>query len=655
MEETLRATLKDAAFGAAVGCGGRVAANCAGAVVDLLRAKKSRLAPASVAALLSANDVRGWAAFLAALKASHGLVLRWLPPSAADGDGAPPSAPAGATSSPRAFAAQYRHWIAGGAAGLCLSLAPASYRRSVTLFTLMRALEAQSAMCQAQGLFPTFGDQGDIVSMMLASGIIIFAFIAAPHLHGGSYNRFLLGQMGVSKEVYVAIGQMLRGEPLSLVELNAHRAALGRAPISDALLHTRRADAFDDVLYDGTPLWRWAASYMYRGIFVRALPVYAPIALFTLARVALKRARRRVAAQKAARTAAATLRRSAAAAASAPPPPPALLREKWSNATPFAQRDRALTTHAERDDSPAGTPASASASAGSTGAGTPRLSGDESGAQFRAGGAATPKRGARRELLLVPPSDATASAARLDAGATLGARGGADAVAKRAPPPSWVAVFTRLGRDLMLSSTFLAGYCCLAIGMFGVMNRAGLTSRGDVLGRANARWNGFAAGAFGGAVVAVEHKARRILLALYVGQKAVDVLLRAVAEQAAKPAGENFKVRRRARRRAGRAAAAAPSLRRAPPSRLTRTSFLRLPVAPCAGRSAPPHSRNARRRCGVGSSAFSPSALSSSSPSARSCTRTTATRRSPATASCAARSCGSSAPLQGQRREGGGA
>ena len=79
--------------------------------------------------------------------------------------------------------------------------------------------------------------------------------------------------------------------------------------------------------------------------------------------------------------------------------------------------------------------------------------------------------------------------------------------------------------------------------MFGVMNRVGLTSRGDALGRVNARWNGFGAGMLGGAAVAIEHKARRILLALYVGQKAVDVLLRAVAEQASKPAGENFKVR----------------------------------------------------------------------------------------------------------------
>ena len=608
MVETLRAALQDAVFGATVGCGGRVAANCAGAAIGLLRAKKSRRSapPNAVLTLLSANDVLGWAAFLAALKASHGLALRWLPPSAAIKNEVPSSAPAGAriwARTPTALAAQYRHWIAGGAAGLCLSLAPASYRRSVTLFTLMRALEAQSAMCQLHGVFPTFGGHGDIVSMMLASGIIIFTFIAAPHLHGGSYNRFLLGQMGVSKEVYVAIGQMLRGNPLSLVELNGHRAARGRAPIRDALLHTRSADAFDDVLYDGTPMWRWAALYMYRGIFVRALPVYAPIAIFTLARVVLKRARRHVAATKAAADTASRCSSASAALPSPPPPPPALLREKWSNATPFAQRDRTLSTHDERDDSPAGTPLTPPESAGST-AGTPSF-GEFRGAQ-RLGGAAAPELSAalsaRRELLLAPPPrNAATCAARSDMGvvrksdvnthlgADAGTGGVAGAVATRAPPPSWLAVFTRLGRDLMLSSTFLAGYCCLAIGeffsskgnvhrhitfcefcsqcdslrsspehifslspdlpaihaigMFGVMNRVGLTSRGDALGRVNARWNGFGAGMFGGAAVAIEHKARRILLALYVGQKAVDVLLRAVAEQASKPAGENFKVR----------------------------------------------------------------------------------------------------------------
>ena len=477
--------INDAVFGAKVGFGGRFAANIVGALVELLKKPSSRRRRRTktttaqqhpLIALLIGNDALGWAAFFAALKTTHGILLRALDPTDSPDDKIPP------------LLREHAHWVAGGAAGLCLGIAPKSYRRSLMLFVLMRALEVQSALAQRLGAWPTFGGHGDIASMVFASGVIIYAFISEPQWHGGGYNRFLLSQMGVSKAVYDSIPKLLIGSPLNLASLNAHRAAIGKPPILDALAHVRTAAAFDNVLYDGTPLLEWTLRYMQKGVFVRALPVYAPIAAFTLLRIIAKRVHRR--------------------------------RKKRGGGN---RGDSA-------EDGRGGTPGSGSGDVTSPPNARPSLAATAAAAAARRTCAPNEALAVLDEAEDSPPSGMSTPHTSLSRNSSFGEGEGEVALvsggetfttplplmkagekanaAERKVQPGPVVVLTRLVKDLMRSSVFLAGYCCLAIGTFGIMNRAGLRSRGNVLGVKDATLNGFLGGCCGGAVVAIEHKVR---------------------------------------------------------------------------------------------------------------------------------------------------
>ena len=182
--------------------------------------------------------------------------------------------------------ARYRGSVAGFIAGL-LSLAylPHAMRRSVILFTFVRAFELSCRILAKRKVLPSL-EHGDTALMSASSAVMIYTWLFHPNALDKSYVHFLTRQVQVPVPIVRAIAHMQAGLPLeNLAQLNAARHAV--APKDKAIKDIVDALGYDspllstaekagNVLHPGQSFGEFASKYFVRGLR-NAAPVYAPV------------------------------------------------------------------------------------------------------------------------------------------------------------------------------------------------------------------------------------------------------------------------------------------------------------------------------------------------------------------------------------------
>jgi hypothetical protein len=261
--------------GFALGCGGKIILNIFSELVFILRNRKIN---AEVFTKLL-DGARDHGLFLAMLLASHNSIMFM-------------------TRDVKHAFSRYRGTVAGFFAGLVsLVYLPSSMRRSVILFTFVRALELVCRMGVKRKLLPEI-ENGDTGLMSLASSMMIYTWIFHPKALDPSYQHFLTRQVQLPYPIVRGISAAQLGLPLENLDA-VNKARKMMAPKGVSLADITNPFEYDSpsltaaekasmLLHPGQSFGQFAVSFFINAIR-NAAPVYAPVYAVPLVMFSRKR------------------------------------------------------------------------------------------------------------------------------------------------------------------------------------------------------------------------------------------------------------------------------------------------------------------------------------------------------------------------------